>query len=278
MNNKVSIVIPTYNRAHFLSQCIQSCIDQTVKCEIVVCDHGSSDNTAEVVATFGSRVKYIQREVDHGVHFCWLEGIMNASNDLIHLQYDDDWIESTFIEECLALFDENVGMVFSNYKLFDNSTRKMSSDHKFLKAKCETRLYSSNFVLSQLAYTNVSPGCAMLRKKILLKYLFIDEVPFSTSHYKGVGPDLLFSLMSLLEYEKVGYISEQLAIFRVHEHSITIDAQRNADKQKRIQEAYSSSVNFFAVSYILNKLKILWLVRKIATFVVIRINRKLYTN
>lgn len=277
-DKKVSIVIPTHNRAHFLTRCIQSCVDQTVDCEIIVCDHGSSDNTMEVVMAFGTRVKYIKREFDHGVHFCWLEGIINASNDLVHLQFDDDWLERDFIERCLELFDEDVGMVFTNFKLYTDSTGEISSDLKFFDAKVESGQYSSKFALSRLAYRLISPGCMILRKKILLKYLFVGEVPFSEFHYKGVGPDLLFSLMSLLEYRNVGYIKEHLAVFRAHEQSITIDAAQSSDKMKNFQEAYSSSVNFFAVSYLISKCKMMRLIRKIVTFIVIILNRKIYTR
>jgi glycosyltransferase involved in cell wall biosynthesis len=118
MNKEVSIVIPTFNRANYLIECIDSCLAQTKACEIIVCDHGSTDNTPEVVKIYGNKIKYVRRELDSGVHFCWMDGILHATNDLIHINFDDDWIEPTFIEECLNLFSDNVGCILTQAKVF----------------------------------------------------------------------------------------------------------------------------------------------------------------
>jgi glycosyltransferase involved in cell wall biosynthesis len=124
MNKNVSIIIPTFNRADFLVECIDSCLAQTQSCEIIVCDHGSTDNTPEVVKKYGNQIKYIRRELDSGVHFCWLDGILHATNDLIHINYDDDWIYPTYIEECQQLFHENVGCVFSDAIAYHHDEKK----------------------------------------------------------------------------------------------------------------------------------------------------------
>ena len=124
MNKNVSIIIPTFNRADFLVECIDSCLAQTQPCEIIVCDHGSTDSTPEVVKKYGDQIKYIRRELDSGVHFCWLDGILHANNDLIHINYDDDWIYPTYIEECMQLFTENVGCVFTDAIAYHDDEKK----------------------------------------------------------------------------------------------------------------------------------------------------------
>lgn len=64
----VSIVIPTYNYGRFLGEAIQSAVAQTyANVEIIVMDDGSTDNTPEVAAAFGNRIKYI-RSVNRGVY------------------------------------------------------------------------------------------------------------------------------------------------------------------------------------------------------------------
>ena len=124
---KVSIVIPTFNRANMVSKAIDTALSQTYPCQIIVCDHGSKDNTPEIIKKYGNQIIYIRREKDFGPHFCWLEGVLNADGEYVHIQMDDDWMEPTFIEETVKLMDDDVGMVFSdaylNY-LEENTIKK----------------------------------------------------------------------------------------------------------------------------------------------------------
>ena len=70
---QVSIVIPTFNRARLLPRAIDSSLAQTVPCEVVVCDHGSSDDTPAVAGSYGERIRYIRRAEDRGPIVCWRE-------------------------------------------------------------------------------------------------------------------------------------------------------------------------------------------------------------
>jgi len=98
---KVAIVIPTFNRSKFVQKAIESSLRQTYPCEVVVCDHGSSDDTPRVMKKYANKIKYVRKEEDFGPHFCWLDGILHADADFIHLQYDDDWIADNYIEKCM---------------------------------------------------------------------------------------------------------------------------------------------------------------------------------
>ena len=58
---KVSIIIPTYNRAPLLPRAIQSVINQTFKdWELIIVDDGSTDDTKEVVEKFIKKEKAIK--------------------------------------------------------------------------------------------------------------------------------------------------------------------------------------------------------------------------
>jgi glycosyltransferase involved in cell wall biosynthesis len=96
----ISTVIPTFNREIYLKEAILSCLNQTIKNEIIVCNHGGTDGTDTMVKQFEGKIKYIKRNENYGPHFCWLEGILEAKGEYINLLFDDDWIKPKFIEEC----------------------------------------------------------------------------------------------------------------------------------------------------------------------------------
>lgn len=261
-NPKVSIVIPTYNRSHYLDQCIKTALEQTLPCEIVVCDHGSTDNTSEVARKYEGKIKYIRKDTDFGVHFCWLDGIINATGEYIHINYDDDWIEPTFIEKCMALFDNTTSFVFSDVVLFNDDLQTFT-EAKFKPFFKKTGSFSRSrlwlFELKNL----ISPGCAIFRKKNLLDHLYIGSIPFTINEYKGVGPDLLFSLMATIDYKKVGFVAEPLAVFRSHASSITIDAHQNIFKQQKIRNAYDDARVYFMITNIIR----IFAIRRLCRFI-----------
>jgi glycosyltransferase involved in cell wall biosynthesis len=260
LNKKISIVIPTFNRADYLQVCIDSCINQTIECEIIVCDHGSSDNTPDVVKKYGNRIKYVRREIDSGVHFCWLDGILHAKNDLIHINYDDDWIEPNFIESCINLFDDSVGCVFTDAIVYFEDTKKYSEP--LFKLKSSTGVFPSKILLQQNHKDLTSPGAGVFRKQILLDNLFVGKIPFSKNEYHGVGPDLLFSLMSCVAYPNFGFVNEPLATFRAHSNSITIDSQSDKKKMDKINKAYDDARIYYLIDRYISKFSIYELIRK----------------
>ncbi len=88
----VTVVIPTYNRAHLVSKAIVNACDQSYpNLEIVVVDDGSSDDTAAVVkAVDDPRVKYIRHARNKGLPAARNTGIRAARGEYLAFLDDDD--------------------------------------------------------------------------------------------------------------------------------------------------------------------------------------------
>src|SRR6478735_6137584 len=92
MPHPVSVIIPTYNYGRFLRHALRSALDQTVTpLEIIVVDDGSTDETPDVVASFGEKVRYIRQE-NSGVCVARNRGVADSTGKLIaFLDADDIW-------------------------------------------------------------------------------------------------------------------------------------------------------------------------------------------
>jgi len=88
----VSVIIPTFNRAAFLREAIDSVLAQSEKdFELIVVDDGSTDHTRELVAEYGDRIRYFF-QTNAGAAAARNLGIRNANGQLLtFLDSDDLW-------------------------------------------------------------------------------------------------------------------------------------------------------------------------------------------
>jgi glycosyltransferase involved in cell wall biosynthesis len=102
----VSVGIPTYERAGKLARAVESVLAQThAQIELVISDNASADGTRELceqLAAHDARVRYLRSPVNRGptVNFNTLFGEMRG--DYVMLLSDDDWLETGYVESCLA--------------------------------------------------------------------------------------------------------------------------------------------------------------------------------
>lgn len=115
---KVSVIILTYNRAHFIPSAIKSVLNQTFQdFEIIVVDDASKDNTWEVVSGFHDhRIRYIRHETNQGEAAGRNTGVMSASGQFVaFLDDDDEWMPEKLQMQIDVLEDSppEVGCVYT---------------------------------------------------------------------------------------------------------------------------------------------------------------------
>jgi glycosyltransferase involved in cell wall biosynthesis len=250
----VTIVIPTFNRSAMLRRCVESALAQTTACEVIVVDHGSSDDTPAVAAAFGDRIRYLRRDVDHGVHFCWLDGIINARGKFVHLNFDDDFLRPTFVERCMDLMSDEVALCLTVAELRDEATG--SKLRECFTGLGRTGVYPASRFMTLQIKGLVSPGAILMRRQDMLDALFVGRVPFARHEYRGVGPDWLMSAMATLRYPKIGFVAEPLAVFSAHAGSITVDAQRDKAKNQALKAAYQSARLYYVIARAVTSLRL----------------------
>jgi glycosyltransferase involved in cell wall biosynthesis len=124
ISEKVSVVIPTYNRSELLKKAVYSLqLQRHQNLEIIIVDDCSTDDTEAVVGDMHDpRIKYIRHPINKGGSEARNTGIKHATGNYVgFLDSDDQWLPDK-LEKQLAIFTSNpdVGAVYTGVKLFDD--------------------------------------------------------------------------------------------------------------------------------------------------------------
>lgn len=217
---RISIVIPSYNAAHFLPKAIESIRRQTSRVdEVIVVDDGSSDDTEQVIKSLGDDIIYI-RQNNSGVSTSRNKGIKKAGGDFIaFLDADDIWLPQK-VERQLEVFARHphAGLVACDRAEIDNE------DNVILASLFKKQGLHDLFVelagrpipnvLSKLIRTNFIPTSSVIvRKSALEKVGDFD----TTIRY---GEDLELWARIAMEFDIV-CLPDVLTHYRRHDENAT---------------------------------------------------------
>ncbi len=126
MPGTVSVIIPTFNRARFLGEALDSVLGQTYSdLEVIVVDDGSSDGTAELMATRtrdDARVRYV-RQANRGASAARNAGLDAATGDFIAFLDSDDAWQPWHLELTLACLEQapEAGLIWTDIEFVDDA-------------------------------------------------------------------------------------------------------------------------------------------------------------
>jgi glycosyltransferase involved in cell wall biosynthesis len=216
---KVSVVIPTYNRAYIIRDALQSALAQTYgDFEIIVADDGSTDDTAEVMKAFeGEKVRYLRHQTNRGCSAAYNTAIAAATGELIAVLDSDDLWKPEYLEKQVHFLEMHpkVDVVFCDLELQEktkNFPSMMSLMHHFprmLQAKPRQEEYvftGREIYLCLLEEVPIKPTAAVVRKE-----LFQKAGGFNETWPSGTDWDLFLRFSKIAEF---GYINLPLAIQR----------------------------------------------------------------
>ena len=122
---KVSIILTSYNHAKYISQAIQSVLEQTFKdFELLIVDDGSSDNSREIIKTFtDSRIKLFLYEKNRGPFEAIKECLQAARGKYIAIHHSDDVWQETKLEKQVDFLEKNpdYAACFTQVEFIDES-------------------------------------------------------------------------------------------------------------------------------------------------------------
>lgn len=203
----VSVIIPTYNGSRFISETIQSALDQTYKnLEVIVINDGSTDNTADIVEDFikkDSRIRLINNKANSGVSTARNIGIENSIGEYIALlDHDDLWLPDKLAKQ-IPLFTNNTVLVYSNVIAYDIRRNTKYVVHN-------PKIFRSGKIIEYLSKENFIPCLTALIKKnalFSLKYTFDKDMCMFEEY------DLFIRLSLIGDFN---FTPEVTAVCRIH--------------------------------------------------------------
>lgn len=224
----VSIIIPTYNRGGFLKQAIDSALVQTYRdIEIIVIDDGSTDNTSELVSSYGDRIQYIKQN-RKGVSAARNLGIKNAIGEFISFLDDDDLYLPHKIETNIEYFNKypDVALLCSGFRFIDEIGNKVMRGDVFSE--------KSELTLHDIAiFTLVHTSSVIIRSDILQK---------TSGFREGARISEDYDLWSRILMLGKGYaIPEVLTCFRQHAGNTKLLSWKLLKENTRIIEGIIKS-------------------------------------
>ncbi|MCF7560321.1 glycosyltransferase family 2 protein [Sabulilitoribacter multivorans] len=155
MSKLVSIIVPCYNQAHFLSDALQSVLNQIyVNWECIIVNDGSPDNTEQVANEWckkDKRFKYISKN-NGGLSSARNAGIKSCDGEFILPLDSDDIIDSKFLEILVPhLVNDNSLAIVSCYtKFFSKKTSNVIHELKPKGDSFRNLLFENNLIATSL--------------------------------------------------------------------------------------------------------------------------------
>jgi glycosyltransferase involved in cell wall biosynthesis len=125
---KISVIMPTFNRACYIAEAIKSVQDQILDdWELIVVDDGSTDGTESIVRGFvekDSRISYFKNEKNIGIAKTRNRGVTLAKADYVAmLDSDDRWASPDKLIKQLSFLEQNkeLGIVGTNASFMDEN-------------------------------------------------------------------------------------------------------------------------------------------------------------
>jgi len=237
-NLKISVIIPTYNRAFLLPRAIKSVLNQTFQdFELIIIDDGSTDNTKDVVEEIkkkDKRIIYIYQD-NQGLPKALNTGIKNTKGKYIaFLESDDEWLPEK-LEEQIKLFRNNIGIVSCNLVFINEITHKKGVYKLCPFTSIENFLHNPHNYI----YNNSS---------IIISRVVAKKIGLWDESLK-VFSDLDYYIRIIRAGYVIDFVKRSLVKYYIHDNNLSRDFNKSVDdylsllkKHEEIEKEYPIAI------------------------------------
>jgi len=203
MTKKVSVIIPAYNKAALTVKTVESVLGQTYEnIEIIVVDDGSTDDTAQRMASFGDKIQYIRKE-NGGACSARNRGIRSAQGDYLAFLDCDDMYLPEKIEKAVEYLETNTnfGFVHTPVYMATGGAKRVLRRYPLVKT-CPSGWIWRKLLLKDFSVIN---STVVVRRSCVKECGFFDEAIFTPADWD--------MWLRLAERYEAGYMNEPLTVY-----------------------------------------------------------------
>ena len=220
VNPLVSILMPAYNSEEFISQAIDSVLNQTYATwELIIADDGSKDETRKIINSYSDeRIKCFHNNENKGYLKTWNRLISKANGEFITFLDSDDTCPNTRLELLLKAFDDNptIGVVGSNFSYTDLNNKVTAT---------------SDFALShEVVYNNLPNKYNFIGSALMIKREVYEKVGGYNEFFNRIGAEDHYWMFLIMEQFEFINVPQVLYFYRFNPHSVMGDLSENSEK------------------------------------------------
>jgi glycosyltransferase involved in cell wall biosynthesis len=256
---RVSIIIPTYNRAGYLTESVQSVLDQSFgDFELIVVDDGSTDNTKEAIESFKDpHIRYIYQE-NRGISAARNTGIKHSSGEYVAFLDSDDLRLPRYLEKNVELLDSrpDIGIVFSDLYVFESETE--SSLGSMWKGVLKYR----ESYLREIESGVRRPLAALFKdgpfsNAFIVRRQVLDEAGYYDESLPNGNEDFEFYVRVLLHI-RVGFVYEPLGRYRIHSDNLSGNCEKMYQGRIAVVNKLINDYSFYKEYHKLIRRRLAW--------------------
>ncbi len=214
---KVSICIPTFNRKPYLSQAIASVLNQTLAdFELIICDDGSDDGTAEFLATqTDPRIRILRQQTTLGPSPTLRAGFAMAQGEYFMQLHDDDRLVPDCLERTVTILEAHpeIDWVSTGHWVIDAAGRRdLAVTEENAERWGRTRLNDGplgDVLTETFVYQSLQLGASLFRRQVLV------EADYLRADLRHCGDNELLVRLALA-HKRAYFLSARLMEYRFH--------------------------------------------------------------
>ena len=223
----ISVVIPAFNAGRFIKRTIDSVLAQTYRdYELIVVDDGSTDNTGEVVKSYGDKVRYIYQE-NAGDGPARNAGIKVAKGEWIaFLDHDDEWLPEK-LQLQMELLNRNPDLRWcgANFYRQSGKRRVTACNPAAVSEGLVDKSYFDNFFAAVLRI-----GCHFMTSAMVIHREVFEEVGgFDSCWLRAADLDMWWRVA--YRFPRIGCLPQPLAILHIDVQDISSTRLRMLTKR-----------------------------------------------